>query len=239
MLQVDKVHASYGAIEAVHGASFTVGDNEIVALLGANGAGKTTTLKTIVGLLKPRSGRVTFNGQDLTGWDAPRVVRAGLILVPQGRRIFPRLTVRENLELGGYTSPSKVERERRMDEACVRFPVLAQRSTQLGGSLSGGEQQMLAIARALVAHPRMLLLDEPSLGLAPLLVEELFQIIQDIHRGGTPILLIEQNAIQALEIATRAYVMQTGRIVLEGLGQELLDNPEVQRRYLGEFAAEV
>jgi branched-chain amino acid transport system ATP-binding protein len=238
VLQVDQICASYGAIEALHGASFTVNDNEIVALVGANGAGKTTTLKTIVGLLKPRSGRVLFNGQDVTGWEAPRVVRTGLVLVPQGRRIFPRLTVWENLELGGYTATDSTERRRRIDEVCARFPILAQRQSQLGGSLSGGEQQMLAIARALVTNPRMLLLDEPSLGLAPLLVEELFEIIAGIHQGGTPILLVEQNAVQALEIATRAYVMQTGRIVMEGTGQQLLDDPEVQQRYLGEYAAE-
>jgi branched-chain amino acid transport system ATP-binding protein len=238
VLQVDQIHTSYGAIEAVHGASFTVGANEIVALIGANGAGKTTTLKTITGLLKPRSGHVVFDGKDVTGWDAPNVVRAGLVLVPQGRRIFPRLTVRENLELGGYTVPNKTERERRIEEACVRFPVLAKRKTQLGGSLSGGEQQMLAIARALIAAPRMLLLDEPSLGLAPLLVDELFEIIVSIQQSGTPILLVEQNAVQALEIATRAYVMQTGRIVLEGTGQQLLDDPEVQKHYLGEYAVE-
>jgi branched-chain amino acid transport system ATP-binding protein len=236
VLQVENIRTSYGPIEAVHGASFTVKEDEIVALIGANGAGKTTTLKTVVGLLRPRAGRVTFAGEDLTGCDAPGIVRKGLVLVPQGRRIFPRLSVRENLELGGYTLRDKANRERKIDEVCSRFKVLGQRRSQLGGSLSGGEQQMLAIGRALMAEPRMLLLDEPSLGLAPLLVEELFNIILDIHKAGTPILLVEQNAVQALEIATRAYVMQTGRIVLEGRGADLLENPEVQRSYLGEFA---
>jgi len=234
VLEVKGIHTFYGNVAAVRDASLSVRERELVALIGANGAGKTTTLKTIVGLMRPRQGTVIFDGQPITGRPAPDIVRKGLIMVPQGRRVFPRMTVMENLELGGYTSPTRQERARKIEEICERFPVLGERAGQLAGSLSGGEQQMLAIGRALMAAPRLLVLDEPSLGLAPMLVEEVFEIIVNICESGTPILLVEQNAHQALEIATRGYVMQTGTIVMEGTGQELLANPDVRRRYLGD-----
>jgi branched-chain amino acid transport system ATP-binding protein len=233
VLEVRDLHVYYGEIHALKGASLSVEKGEIVALLGPNGAGKTTALKTISGLLAPRSGGVTLEGQSLVGVPAHEIVRRGLAHVPEGRRIFNRLSVAENLEMGAYTRSDGAIRED-MDRAFTLFPRLRERRTQVAGTLSGGEQQMLAIGRALMARPRLLLLDEPSMGLAPVLVEQIFETIQDINRQGTPILLVEQNAAMALTIAHRGYVLETGTIALSGTAAELAENPEVRRAYLGE-----
>jgi branched-chain amino acid transport system ATP-binding protein len=235
VLEVRDLHVYYGEIHALKGASLSVEKGEIVALLGPNGAGKTTTLKTISGLLAPRSGGVTLEGQSLVGVPAHEIVRRGLAHVPEGRRIFNRLSVAENLEMGAYTRSDGAIRED-MDRAFTLFPRLRERRTQVAGTLSGGEQQMLAIGRALMARPRLLLLDEPSMGLAPVLVEQIFETIQDINRQGTPILLVEQNAAMALTIAQRGYVLETGAIVLEGSARALGENADIRRAYLGEGA---
>jgi branched-chain amino acid transport system ATP-binding protein len=235
VLEVRDLHVYYGEIHALKGASLSVEKGEIVALLGPNGAGKTTTLKTISGLLAPRSGGVTLEGQSLVGVPAHEIVRRGLAHVPEGRRIFNRLSVAENLEMGAYTRSDGAIRED-MDRAFTLFPRLRERRMQVAGTLSGGEQQMLAIGRALMARPRLLLLDEPSMGLAPVLVEQIFETIQDINRQGTPILLVEQNAAMALTIAQRGYVLETGAIVLEGSARALGENADVRRAYLGEGA---
>ena len=235
MLEVRDLHVYYGEIHALKGASLSVEKGEIVALLGPNGAGKTTTLKTISGLLAPRSGGVTLEGQSLVGVPAHEIVRRGLAHVPEGRRIFNRLSVAENLEMGAYTRSDGAIGED-MDRAFTLFPRLRERRTQVAGTLSGGEQQMLAIGRALMARPRLLLLDEPSMGLAPVLVEQIFETIQDINRQGTPILLVEQNAAMALTIAQRGYVLETGAIVLEGSARALGENADIRRAYLGEGA---
>jgi branched-chain amino acid transport system ATP-binding protein len=234
MLVVEDVHVAYGSCEALHGVSLEVRKGEVVTLVGANGAGKSTLLRTVSGLLAPRSGRVTLEGEPAQGVPAHALVRRGMSHVPEGRRIFTALSVRENLELGAYTSPSRAETERRLARVLALFPRLAERRGQSGGTLSGGEQQMLAIGRALMAAPRLLLLDEPSLGLAPLLVQEIFGEIARINReDGVTILLVEQNAHMALSLAARGYVLETGRIVLEGASRDLLENPQVRAAYLG------
>ncbi|WP_027718009.1 ABC transporter ATP-binding protein [Desulfovirgula thermocuniculi] len=234
MLEVKEISVAYGVIEALKGISFTVREGEIVALIGANGAGKTTTLRTVSGLLRPRKGQIFYQGQEITRLSPHQIVAMGLTHVPEGRRVFARMTVMENLEMGAYTCRSRAEFKANLERVFQRFPRLAERKNQLAGTLSGGEQQMLAIGRALMSRPRMLLLDEPSMGLAPLLVREVFSIIKEINEAGTTILLVEQNARMALSIAHRAYVLQTGEIILEGPAAELMERPEVRKAYLGE-----
>ena len=231
LLAVQDLVTAYGSVEALHGISFHVDDGEIVALLGANGAGKTTTLRTISGLLRPRAGEVRFAGERIDTRRAHEIVRLGLTHVPEGRWIFTLLTVDENLRLGAYAE-RRVPREA-LDRVFTQFPRLAERRGQLAGTLSGGEQQMLAMARALMTRPRLLLLDEPSMGLAPVLVRGIFQTIAEINRQGTTVLLVEQNANAALRLARRAYVLETGRIALEGPGADLARNEAVRRAYLG------
>lgn len=233
ILEVKDLHVSYGAIRALHGISFKVHPGEIVTLIGANGAGKSTTLRTISGLLRPDKGEIYFEGKPISRMDADAIVRLGIIHVPEGRRIFAPLTVRENLEMGAYTRKDKREIAESMEYVFNLFPRLKERKEQAGGTLSGGEQQMLAVARALMAKPRVLLMDEPSMGLAPVLVEEIFNIIQTINQQGVTVLLVEQNALMALSIAHRAYVMETGVIQLEGPAKELIENPQVRAAYLG------
>ena len=233
MLEVSDLHVYYGEIHALKGISFQVGQGEIVTLLGNNGAGKTTTLRTLSGLLAPRVGDVRFEGKSLVGVPPHDVVLRGITHVPEGRRIFNRLSVVENLEMGAYTrGDSAITQD--MEHVFTIFPRLRERRKQVAGTLSGGEQQMLAIGRALMAKPRLLLLDEPSMGLAPVLVEQIFETVQTINRQGVTILLVEQNAAMALSIAERGYVLETGRLPLEGRARELADNPEVRRAYLGE-----
>ena len=233
MLEVRDLHVFYGEIHALKGISFTVRQGEIVALLGNNGAGKTTTLRTLSGLLPARSGEVQLEGAPLLGTPPHDVVLKGITHVPEGRRIFNRLTVVENLEMGAYTRGDAAIGQD-MDHVFTVFPRLKERRSQVAGTLSGGEQQMLAIGRALMAKPRLLLLDEPSMGLAPVLVEQIFETVLTINRQGVTILLVEQNAAMALSIAERGYVLETGRLALEGRAQELADNAEVRRAYLGE-----
>ncbi|MCU0500822.1 MAG: ABC transporter ATP-binding protein [Anaerolineae bacterium] len=233
LLEVKDLNVYYGAIHALQGISFDLEEGEIVTLIGANGAGKSTTLKTISGLLRPRTGTVRLRGEDLTSMPAQNIVKRGMVHVPEGRKIFAPLTVQENLEMGAYTRKDKAEIEGNMARAFKSFPRLKERMNQLGGTLSGGEQQMLAIGRGLMAQPKVLLLDEPSMGLAPILVEEIFAIIKAINAEGVSVLLVEQNALMALSIAHRGYVLETGTIMLSGTGQELLENPRVQSAYLG------
>jgi branched-chain amino acid transport system ATP-binding protein len=233
MLEVEDLHVYYGEIHALKGVAFRVTQGEIVALLGNNGAGKTTTLKTLSGLLAPRQGDVRLDGASLLGAPPHVIVQRGITHVPEGRRIFNRLTVAENLEMGAYTRADRGIAED-MERVFGVFPRLKERRTQVAGTLSGGEQQMLAIGRALMAKPRLLLLDEPSLGLAPVLVEQIFETVQTINAHGVTVLLVEQNAAMALSIAGRGYVLETGRIALEGRAAELAGNPEVRRAYLGE-----
>jgi len=233
LLEVKDLNVYYGAIHALQGISFDLEEGEIVTLIGANGAGKSTTLKTISGLLRARTGSVRLRGEDLTSMPAQNIVKRGMVHVPEGRKIFAPLTVQENLEMGAYTRKDKAEIERNMERAFKSFPRLKERMNQLGGTLSGGEQQMLAIGRGLMAQPKVLLLDEPSMGLAPILVEEIFAIIKAINAEGVSVLLVEQNALMALSIAHRGYVLETGTIMLTGTGQELLENPRVQSAYLG------
>ena len=235
LLEVSDLHTYYGSIHALQGISLSVDDGEIVTLIGANGAGKTTTLNTISALLRPRSGQVVYDGRDLTTVAAHDVVTLGMVQVPEGRRVFARLTVEENLRMGGYSVKDKAAVESGIERAYAMFPRLKERRAQVAGTLSGGEQQMLAIGRALMATPRMLLLDEPSMGLAPNLVELIFETIVAIHRSGTAILLVEQNASQALAIADRGYVLQTGRIILADSAAGLAANENVRRSYLGEI----
>ena len=233
MLEVRNLHVYYGEIHALKGITFHVGQGEIVTLLGNNGAGKTTTLKTLSGLLSPRDGEVLLDGASLRGTPPHRIVEQGITHVPEGRRVFNRLTVVENLEMGAYTRSSRAIAQD-MEHVFAMFPRLQERRTQTAGTLSGGEQQMLAIGRALMARPRLLLLDEPSMGLAPVLVEQIFETVQTINREGMTVLLVEQNAAMALSIAGRGYVLETGRIATEGAAVDLAENPEVRRAYLGE-----
>ena len=232
LLKVDDINVYYGAIHAIKGISFEVYPDEIVTLIGANGAGKSTTLNTIAGLLRPRTGSVTFDGVNLASIPSSKVVSHGMALCPEGRRIFQQMTVRENLEMGGYTRPAS-EIPGSMEEMFTRFPRLKEREKQISGTLSGGEQQMLAMARALMSKPKLLMLDEPSMGLAPILVEQIFDIVKELHQSGVTVLLVEQNAQMALSIADRAYVLETGRISMEGPAQELLTNDNVRKEYLG------
>jgi branched-chain amino acid transport system ATP-binding protein len=234
LLRVDGVDAFYGRIQALRGLTVSVRRGEIVTLIGSNGAGKTTTLKTISGLVRARAGTVTFDGKDITAEPAHRLVRLGIGHAPEGRRIFSRLTVMENLQMGGYTrSAGEIRTE--MDRVIELFPRLGERRSQRGGSLSGGEQQMLAIGRALRSQPKLLLLDEPSLGLSPILVQQIFSIIEEINRQGTTILLVEQNAQQALKVAGRGYVLQAGSIILADSAEDLAANEQVRQAYLGEI----
>ncbi|HSB71123.1 MAG TPA: ABC transporter ATP-binding protein [Candidatus Methylomirabilis sp.] len=233
MLDVHDLNVYYGAIHALQGISFSVNEGEIVTLIGANGAGKTTTLCTISGLLRARRGVVRFKGQDISMLPAEQIVRQGISQVPEGRKIFAPLTVQENLEMGAFTRTDKAEIERSLQRVFASFPRLKERLHQLGGTLSGGEQQMLATARGVMSRPTLLLLDEPSMGLSPIMVEEIFRIIQEINAQGTSILLVEQNALMALSVAHRAYVLETGRITLEGTAKELRENPQVKAAYLG------
>ena len=233
LLEVNDLNVYYGAIHALQGISFTVNEGEIVSLIGANGAGKSTTLRTISGLLRPRRGNIKFKDQDITMTPAEQIVALGISQVPEGRKIFAPLTVRENLEMGAYTRDDPAEIEQSMQRVFTSFPRLKERASQLGGTLSGGEQQMLATGRGLMSRPTLLLLDEPSMGLSPILVEEIFRIIKEINSQGTSILLVEQNALMALSIAHRAYVLETGRIVLEGEARKLREDPKVKAAYLG------
>ena len=232
LLKVDNIHVFYGAIHAIKGISFEVQEGEIVTLIGANGAGKSTTLNTIAGLLKPREGSITFDGKNITGMPASKMVYNGMALCPEGRRIFQQMTVRENLEMGGFSRPNS-EIEGSMEDVFNRFPRLREREKQIAGTLSGGEQQMLAMGRALMSKPKLLMLDEPSMGLAPILVEQIFDIIKELHEAGTTILLVEQNAQMALSIADRAYVLGTGQVTMSGPAAEVLADDRVRAAYLG------
>jgi branched-chain amino acid transport system ATP-binding protein len=234
MLEVTDVHTYYGNIHALDGISISVEKGEIVTLIGGNGAGKTTTLRTIVGLLKPRQGHIALDGEDLTQVKPHEIVNRGVAMVPEGRGIFARLTVTENLDMGAYSRNDRTGIQQDLDRVYSIFPRLKERRNQVGGTLSGGEQQMLAIGRALMAHPRLMLLDEPSMGLAPLLVESIFETIRAINQEGTTVLLVEQNALMALSIADRGYVVQTGRIVLQDEAEKLRKNEMVRKAYLGE-----
>jgi branched-chain amino acid transport system ATP-binding protein len=233
MLTVENAHTYYGNIHALKGINLNIEKGEIVTLIGGNGAGKTTTLRTISGLLKPREGDVTFEGESLLKYKAHEIVYKGISMVPEGRGVFARLSVTENLEMGAYSLNNKQEIAHHMERVFTLFPRLKERRTQLAGTLSGGEQQMLATGRALMADPRLLLMDEPSMGLAPVLVELIFETIQQISKEGVTILLVEQNALMALSIAHRGYVLQTGEIVISDSAQNLKDNPTVQKAYLG------
>lgn len=233
MLQVENLNVYYGAIHALQGVSFNVEEGEIVTLIGANGAGKSTTLRTVSGLLRSRTGSITFRDQDIANMPAEKIVQAGISHVPEGRKIFAPLSVRENLMMGAYTRSDQGEIQQTLARVYQSFPRLKERATQYGGTLSGGEQQMLATARGLMSKPTLILLDEPSMGLSPILVEEIFRIIVEINKQGTSILLVEQNAQMALSIAHRAYVLETGRIVLSGKAKEIAENPQVKTAYLG------
>lgn len=233
MLNVEGLVVSYGGIEALKGINLNVEEGKIVTLIGANGAGKSTTLRTIMGLVRAGSGKITYQGKDLLKMKTQEMAKNGISLVPEGRRVFPRLTVLENLKIGAYIRNDEKAIKDDIDWVYSLFPVLKERAWQLAGTLSGGEQQMLAVGRALMSRPKLLMMDEPSLGLAPLIVKEIFRIIQEIHKQGVTILLIEQNANAALHIADLGYVMETGRITLSGVGQELLQNDEVRNAYLG------
>ncbi|WP_416181003.1 ABC transporter ATP-binding protein [Bellilinea sp.] len=233
LLEVQDLNVFYGAIHALQGVSFHVEEGEIVTLIGANGAGKSTTLRTISGLLRSRTGHIKFKGQDISMLPADQIVRLGISHVPEGRKIFAPLTVKENLLMGAYTRKDPNEIEHSMQRVFTSFPRLKERLNQLGGTLSGGEQQMLATGRGLMSRPTLLMMDEPSMGLSPILVEEIFNIIKDINSQGTSILLVEQNAQMALSISHRAYVLETGRIVLSGTAREIAENPRVKEAYLG------
>lgn len=232
LLKVEDLHVYYGNIHAIKGISFEVNEGEIVTLIGANGAGKSTTLNTVGGLMKPRTGSIIFDGKNITGIAANKLVSHGMALCPEGRRIFQQMSVRENLEMGGYTRPVS-EIEGSIENVFRRFPRLKEREKQVAGTLSGGEQQMLAMGRALMSKPKLLMLDEPSMGLAPLLVEQIFEIIKELHASGTTILLVEQNAQMALSIADRAYVLGTGKITMSGSAADVLADDRVRAAYLG------
>ena len=232
ILDVKNINVYYGAIHAITNISFNVNEGEIVTLIGANGAGKSTTLNTISGLLRSRTGDISFMGSSVAHMAPNRIVETGLVMVPEGRRIFLGLTVEENLEMGAYTRPNSEIKES-MEQVFELFPRLKERRTQIGGTLSGGEQQMLAMGRALMAKPKLIMLDEPSMGLAPLLVDLIFEIIGDLHKAGSTILLVEQNAQAALSIADRAYVLETGKIVKTGRGSDLISDPDIKKAYLG------
>ena len=232
LLKVDDIHVYYGSIHAIKGISFEVREGEIVTLIGANGAGKSTTLNTVSGLLKPRSGLITFEGKSIVGIGASKVVSLGMALCPEGRRVFQQMTVRENLEMGGFCRP-KEEIPASLENVYKRFPRLKEREKQVAGTLSGGEQQMLAMGRALMSKPKLLMLDEPSMGLAPILVEQIFDIIAELHSAGTTILLVEQNAQMALSVADRAYVLGTGKITISGDARDVLADDRVRAAYLG------
>lgn len=231
MLKVENLKVNFGGIEAVKGISFDVKEGEIVTLIGSNGAGKSTTLRTIAGVVRPASGKITFDGEDITSIEPSSIVKKGITLCPEGRRIFPDMTVLENIKIGAYLREDDLSAD---IERCHRlFPILKERSNQLAGTLSGGEQQMLAVARSLMSKPKIMMLDEPSLGLAPIIVKNIFDIIKTINDEGVTILLIEQNANMALRIADKAYVLETGHITIEGTGKELLTNPKIKEAYLG------
>ena len=232
LLEVNDLHVYYGAIHAIKGISFKVEEGEIVTLIGANGAGKSTTLKTVSGLLHPRSGSIVFDGKSTLSIAPHKLVSHGLAQVPEGRAVFLQMTVAENLEMGAYTRPPQEVAEH-IAKVYDLFPRLKEREKQIAGTLSGGEQQMLAMGRALMSQPKLMMLDEPSMGLAPILVEQIFDIIKDLHRSGTTILLVEQNAQMALSVADRAYVLETGKIILSGTGKELAASEEVKKAYLG------
>ena len=233
MLKVENLVVSYGGIEALKGISLEVPEGKIVTLIGANGAGKSTLLRSIIGLVKPGQGKITYEEKDITGWNSQKIVQTGITLVPEGRRVFPNLTVLENLKIGAYLRNDKEGIEKDIRWIYDLFPRLEERSWQMAGTLSGGEQQMLAVGRALMSRPKVLMMDEPSLGLAPLVIKDIFKIIQEINNQGMTILLIEQNANMALKIADIAYVLETGRITMTGTGKELLENPEIKAAYLG------
>ena len=234
MLSVKNLQVHYGMIQAIKDVSFDVNEGEVIALIGANGAGKTTILHTVSGLLQPTRGSVTFEGQEITKIPAHKIVSLGMAHVPEGRRVFAQLTVLENLRLGAYTRKDKNEMEETLQMIYKRFPRLEERKNQTAGTLSGGEQQMLAMGRALMSHPKIILMDEPSMGLSPIFVEEVFKIIRDISAEGTTVLLVEQNAKKALNIADRAYVLETGNIILEGEAKKLMNDESVKKAYLGE-----
>ncbi len=234
MLEIKDIEVYYGMIQAIKGISFEVNEGEVIALIGANGAGKTTILHTITGLLFPKKGSVIFEGKDITKIPAHKIVSLGMAHVPEGRRVFAELSVYENLKMGAYTRKDKGEIAQTLEMVYKRFPRLQERKNQLAGTLSGGEQQMLAMGRALMSHPKIIVMDEPSMGLAPILVNEIFDIIQEVSAGGTTVLLVEQNAKKALSIADRAYVLETGTIVLEGEAGKLMDDDSIKKAYLGE-----
>lgn len=233
LLQIKDLHVHYGAIHAIHGININVFEGEIVTILGSNGAGKTTTLHTISGLLRPSSGEILFDGKPIHTMPANKIVAAGIAQSPEGRMVFPDLSIEENLDMGAYLRRDKTQTQKDRDYMCSLFPKLKERAKQLAGTLSGGEQQMLAIARAYMANPKLLLLDEPSLGIAPILVQAIFDAVVEINAKGTTVLLVEQNAYAALKIAHRAYVLTTGEIGMEGPAKDLLNNPEIQKAYLG------
>ena len=233
MLEVKNLSVHYGMIQAVRNVNFKVNEGEIVSLIGANGAGKSTILKTLSGLIHPSEGEILYLGENIASTSAKKIVETGLVQVPEGRHVFPGLTVKENLELGAFLRKDKEEIQKDMEAVFERFPILKERKDQDAQTLSGGEQQMLAMGRALMSRPKLLLLDEPSMGLAPIFIREIFKIIQEIQKTGTTVLLIEQNAKMALSISNRAYVLETGSVVLSGTGQELLESDEIQKAYLG------
>ena len=234
LLEVKDLHVSYGMIKAIHGVSFEVNQGEVIALIGANGAGKTTILHTITGLVPSTQGTITFQGKDITKTQGYKIVSLGMAHVPEGRRVFAQLSVYENLIMGAYTRKDKEEIQETLEKVYKRFPRLKERRNQLAGTLSGGEQQMLAMGRALMSHPQIILMDEPSMGLSPIFVNEIFDIIKEVSAQGTTVLLVEQNAKKALSIADRAYVLETGNIVLSGDAEELMNNDSIKKAYLGE-----
>ncbi len=234
MLEVKDIQVYYGVIQALKGISFEVDEGDVIALIGANGAGKTTTLHTITGLLPAAAGSITFEGTDITRTPGYKLVSMGIAHVPEGRRVFAQLTVLQNLRMGAYTRKNRQEIEETIQKVYARFPRLEERKNQLAGTLSGGEQQMLAMGRALMSHPRLIVMDEPSMGLSPIYVNEIFDIIQEINKDGTTVLLVEQNARKALSIANKAYVLETGKIVLSGDAKELMNNEQVKKAYLSE-----